>query len=58
MVVGGLRVLNGRLTVGDLLVFVSYLASLHSIDAPLRCVMVPTLFGVRIQPDVARQRGY
>jgi len=32
---------------------VSYFASLHSIDAPLRCVLAPTLFGARIDPDVA-----
>ena len=32
---------------------VSYLASLHDIEAPLRCVLAPTLFGARIQREVA-----
>jgi aspartyl-tRNA(Asn)/glutamyl-tRNA(Gln) amidotransferase subunit A len=32
---------------------ISYLGSLHSIAAPLRCVLAPTLFGARIQPEVA-----
>ena len=32
---------------------VSYLASLFDVQSPLRCVLAPTLFGARIQPEVA-----
>jgi aspartyl-tRNA(Asn)/glutamyl-tRNA(Gln) amidotransferase subunit A len=32
---------------------VSYLASLFDLQAPLRCVLAPTLFGARIEPEVA-----
>ncbi len=32
---------------------VSYLASLQALEAPLRCVLAPTLFGARVQPEVA-----